>query len=300
MVNLDVSPEHPQQLQQPGPARLVQPQLTSRPSQLHIPQPDAQHAHQQARLTPPASAVPPRFGAASPLATPTPTQGNYSQRTPQKLSLVTDLGTPYSAPKQAGPVSASAYIPPIGHGLNQNAGLAQGQGQQQGGMGRGAASNGGSNGNGIAQHILTGYGIPQTNQSRPGSTKPLTATGTTWEQKDRIMGSRDGQGQIPPVPAFPPYLQAYGGAFMDPTALAFGSALGGIGGGMGMNILPDPQGQGQGGASGLRRSNAISQNFLSNSGQPMSAGANASGGASRSGGHGWSTESKQRRCQRCR
>lgn len=93
---------------------------------------------------------------------------NSSGRSPiHKLSLVTNLTQGQGSGQQGGPVSAAAYVPPTGGGLPL--------GEELGRDGRDSNADGGP----------TPVGPGGRDRD-----KPLTATGTAWDQKERIAGSR--------------------------------------------------------------------------------------------------------------
>lgn len=141
------------------------------------------------------SAHPPRFNPGQPPPPQAPgmrNNNNNGGQTTRKLQpLVTDFDgrkTPLSQGNQ-GPASASAYVPPIGHHPSQ-----QPQPQPQRGM---------------------------TGPTATGD-RAITATGQTWDQKERLLGGRtsnpnlqymfaqgqQGAGGIPNVPPIPSqYLQ---------------------------------------------------------------------------------------------
>ncbi|KAG9047755.1 hypothetical protein FS837_001596 [Tulasnella sp. UAMH 9824] len=90
-----------------------------------------------------------------------------SGRSPiHKLSLVTNLPGSQGAQKELGPVSAAAYVPPPGGGLPL--------GEELGGT---------------KDHSADGGPTPIGSAGRDRD-KPLTATGTAWDEKQRIVGSR--------------------------------------------------------------------------------------------------------------
>ncbi|KAG8921512.1 hypothetical protein FRC01_000212 [Tulasnella sp. 417] len=142
------------------------------------------------KLTPPPS-YPPRFRSPSPghselpyasaiaaaaLKSPNTLQAGAhpasqvtasSGRSPiHKLSLVTNLPSAQGGQKDLGPVSAAAYVPHPGGGLPL--------GEELGGM---------------KEHAADGGPTPIGSAGRDRD-KPLTATGTAWDEKQRIVGSR--------------------------------------------------------------------------------------------------------------
>ncbi|KAG8990182.1 hypothetical protein FRB90_001871, partial [Tulasnella sp. 427] len=143
------------------------------------------------KLTPPPS-YPPRFRSPSPghsselpyasaiaaatLKSPSALQAGAhpaaqvtasSGRSPMhKLSLVTNIPQGHGAKKELGPVSAAAYVPPPGGGLPL--------GEELGGT---------------RDHSGDGGPTPTGPLGRERD-KPLTATGTAWDEKQRLIGSR--------------------------------------------------------------------------------------------------------------
>ncbi|KAH9852680.1 YT521-B-like domain-containing protein [Lenzites betulinus] len=180
------------------------------------------------------SAHPPRFNPSHPPPVQAPglRSGNGGGPTSRKLQLVTDLD---SRNNQGSVQSASAYVPPIGHGLSQ-AGQPLNRDDQQ-----------------------------QQQQSQPHHRdRAFTASGgTPWDNKERLLVGRasnpslqqlyqqgklagDGNGQgIPSVPSIPSQYLNQGQAPRMGTA-APGNNVGG---------QPGPkQNQGQGGPNGSNES----------------------------------------------
>ncbi|KDQ61141.1 hypothetical protein JAAARDRAFT_32145 [Jaapia argillacea MUCL 33604] len=188
------------------------------------------------------SAHPPRFNPAHPPPAQAPgaMRSGTTSRNEQarggppsggsgKLHLVTDL----DGRKTPQPASASAYVPPIGHG---------GQPQQ-----------------GIHQH----RGSTDRHDRDRNDQVPITATGTTtWDQKERILGGRPSnpnlhnmyngqQKDLPPMPSLPSqYLQQGQGAPRLGVNTNYGYGQPQVGGG---NNMQSQMGMGN---------NAPGQNFI--------------------------------------
>lgn len=214
---------------------------------------------------------PPRFQAKSPQPG-APQQGQQigaqnafnggGGRQMAKLQLITDLTPPAVPPKQ--PQSAAASVPPIGHGIPQ---VRRWQGRP--------GEQGGYTDNGSAQRQ---------------DEKPFTASGVVWDQKDRIIGPRPGNGfdasGAPPVPPLP---QAYAG-MMQPGMNFGGMNMGGLDTtslarfGMGMGMM-NPSGVGNMN-TGLGQGRLQVNTAVGGSGQGMNSSVgngNGNGGTSPSG-----------------
>lgn len=141
------------------------------------------------------SAHPPRFNPSHPPPMQAPGMrsgsGGSNSGSSRKLQLVTDLDGRTSQLSQSSVQSASAYVPPIGHGLAQ---VPQPSQSQRGGE--------------REDHT----------QQATSRDRALTASGTTtWDQKERILGGRASNpslhhlyqgkngngGDIPSVPPIP-------------------------------------------------------------------------------------------------
>ncbi|KAI0317578.1 YT521-B-like domain-containing protein [Amylostereum chailletii] len=116
-----------------------------------------------------------------------PGAGNNGTGGSHKLQLVTNLEDRNPGARSSGPASASAYVPPIGHGLPQ---------------------------------------APGQHPRGTGDDRAFSATGSSWDQKERILTTRtsnpnmnygysqggkpQGVPNVPPIPA--QYLNQQGGA----------------------------------------------------------------------------------------